>query len=105
MFGAIRQVADTLVGKRLQRIDRAGHSGYETWLESRITSVYERTICARLLAMFPLNAIFFVVVGHKKWLRCVFVLFLLLTNTDSFDELHFSGHLDHESSPRVEGAC
>ena len=49
MLGAIRQAADTLVGKRLPRIDLAGLSGYETWLESRITTVYERTMCARLL--------------------------------------------------------
>ena len=44
-------------GKRFQRIDRAGLSGYGTWLESRITSVYERTTCARLLAMVQLRAI------------------------------------------------
>ena len=81
MLGAIRQAADTFVGKRLQRIDRAGLSGYETWLESRITTVYERTMCARLLAMFPLHAILFVVVGHKKWLRCASVLFFFLLLT------------------------
>ena len=57
MLDAIRQVADALVRKRLQRIDRAGLHGYETWLESRITSVSERTTCARLLAMFQLHAI------------------------------------------------
>ena len=77
MLGAIRQVADTLVGKRLQRIDRAGLSGYATWRESRITSVCERTICARLLAMFQLHAIYFVVVVQNKLLRWIFLIFRL----------------------------
>ena len=57
MLDAVRHVAETLVGKRLQRIGRVGLSGHETWLESRITSVHGRTTCARLLAMFQLRAI------------------------------------------------
>ena len=35
MLDAIRQVADTLVEERHQRVDRTVFSGYETWFESR----------------------------------------------------------------------
>ena len=97
MLSAIRQVADTLVAKRLQRIDRAGLSGYDTWLESRITSMHERTTCARVLAVFQLHATPVLWSVHKKWLRWLFGEFvafwccesntLLLSNADSLDEL------------------
>ena len=66
-----------------QEEDQDGRSNkHETWLESGITSVYERPICARLLAMFQLHAIPFFVIAHNKWLRWIFFVFFEIVAFD-----------------------
>ena len=58
MVNAVLQVADTLAGNVPRRsIERGSVGTIYAWLESRITSLYERTTCVRLLAMVQLRAI------------------------------------------------